>query len=90
MAMKFCGWLQLRVRRAYLATICRSCFLNPFAFPFACLIFELLPFVVFFFILELCPELISKTVLAMVMKFCGLIDLIKEECSAHEHQLLLA
>ena len=28
MAMKFCGWLQLRVRRAYLATICGSCFLK--------------------------------------------------------------
>ena len=26
MAMKFRGWLQLGVRRAYLATICRSCF----------------------------------------------------------------
>ena len=49
----------------------------------ACLIFELLPFV-FFFILELCPEYISKTILAMFMKFCGWIDLIKGECSAHE------
>ena len=26
----------------------------------------------------------------MVMKFCGWIDLIKGECSAHEPQLLLA
>ena len=26
---------------------------------------------------------ISKTILAMVMKFCGWIDLIKGECSAH-------
>ena len=25
MAMKFRGWLQLGVRRAYFATICRSC-----------------------------------------------------------------
>ena len=25
MVMKFHGWLQLGVRRAYLATICRSC-----------------------------------------------------------------
>ena len=32
----------------------------------------------------LCPEHISKTVLATVMKFCGWIDLIKGECSAHE------
>ena len=46
-----------------------------------CLIFELLPFI---FILEFCPEHISKTILAMVMKFCGWIDLIKGECSAHE------
>ena len=32
-------------------------------------------------ILEFCLEHISKTVLAMVMKFCGWIDLIKAECS---------
>ena len=31
----------------------------------------------------LCPEHISKTILATVMKFCGWIDLIKVECSAH-------
>ena len=47
----------------------------------ACLIFELLPFI---FILEFCSEHISKTILAMVMKFCGWIDLIKRECSALE------
>ena len=55
----------------------------------ACLIFELLPFVYFsylnfIFILEFCPEHISKTILAMVMKFCWWIDLIKGECSAQE------
>ena len=48
----------------------------------ASLMFELLPFI--FFILEFCQEHISKTILAMVMKFCGWIDLIKGECSAHE------
>ena len=48
----------------------------------ACLIFELLPFVVF--ILEFCPEHISKTILARVMKFHGWIDLIEGECSAKE------
>ena len=47
----------------------------------ACLIFELLH--LFIFILEFCPEHISKTILAMVMKFCGWIDLIKGECSAY-------
>ena len=48
----------------------------------ACLIFELLPFA--FFILEFCPEHISKTILARVMKFHGWIDLIKGKCSAQE------
>ena len=32
----------------------------------------------------LCPEHISKTMLAMVMKLHGWIDLIKAECSAQE------
>ena len=32
----------------------------------------------------LCPEHISKTILATVMKFHGWIDLIKGECSAQE------
>ena len=32
----------------------------------------------------LCLEHILKTILAMVMKFCGWIDLIKGECIAHE------
>ena len=50
----------------------------------ACLIFEL------FFILEFCLEHISKTILAMVMKFCGWIDLIKGMCSALEPLLLFA
>ena len=31
----------------------------------------------FIFILHFCPEHISKTILAMVMKFCGWIDLIR-------------
>ena len=31
-----------------------------------------------------CPEHISKTMLAMVMKLHGRIDLIKAECSAYE------
>ena len=35
-------------------------------------------------ILYFCPKHISKTVLSMVIKFCGWIDLIKGECSAHE------
>ena len=38
------------------------------------LIFELLPFVVFF-ILEFCTEHISKTILAMAMKFHGRLQL---------------
>ena len=38
----------------------------------------------FIFILDFCPVHISKAILAMVMKFCGWIDLIKGECSAHE------
>ena len=32
----------------------------------------------------LCPEHISKTMLATVMKLHGLIDLIKAKCSAQE------
>ena len=47
------------------------------------LIFQLLPFV-FFFILEFCPEHISKTILARVMIFHEWIDLIKRECSVQE------
>ena len=38
----------------------------------------------FIFILEFCPEHISKTRLAIVMKFCGWIDLIKGECSVYQ------
>ena len=38
----------------------------------------------------LCLEHISKTILATVMKFCGWIDLIMGECSAHEPKLLPA
>ena len=32
----------------------------------------------------LCLEHISKTLVAMVMKFCGWIDLTEGKCSAHE------
>ena len=45
----------------------------------ACLIFELLPFVYFH-----TSGAYLQTILAMVMKFCGWIDLIKGEYSAHE------
>ena len=38
----------------------------------------------FIFILDFCPVHISKTILAMVMKFNGWIDVIKGECSAQE------
>ena len=38
----------------------------------------------FTFKLDFCPVHISKTIIAMVMKLCGWIDLIKGECSAHE------
>ena len=38
----------------------------------------------FTFKLDFCTGHISKTINAMVMKFCGWIDLIKGECSAHE------
>ena len=37
-----------------------------------------------FFILEFCPEHISETILARVMKFHGWIDLNEGECSAQE------
>ena len=32
----------------------------------------------------LCLEDIPKTILSTVMEFCGWVDLIKGECSAHE------
>ena len=48
----------------------------------ACLILSYCPLL--FFILEFCPEHISKTILARVMKFHGWIDLIKGKCSAQE------
>ena len=38
----------------------------------------------FVFIFDFCPAHISKTILVMVMKFCGIIDCIKGKCSAHE------
>ena len=41
---------------------------------FCLLIFKLLPFV-FFFILEFCQVHISKTILAIVKKFCGWLQL---------------
>ena len=47
-----------------------------------CVFFSYCP--LFIFILDFCPVHISKTILAMVMKFYGWIDLIKGECTAHE------
>ena len=38
----------------------------------------------FTFKLDFCLVHMSKTIIAMVMKFCGWIDLIKGKCSAHE------
>ena len=49
----------------------------------SCLLIILSYCPLFIFLLEFCPVHISKTILAMVMKFCGWIDLIKGECSAH-------
>ena len=46
-----------------------------------CLIFELCPLLIF--ILEFCLEHIIKTILAMVMKYCGWIDLIKWGNAVH-------
>ena len=40
--------------------------------------------IIVFCFLTLTLTHISKTILAMVMKFCDWIDLIKGECSAHE------
>ena len=37
----------------------------------------------------LCPEHFSKTILAMVMKLHGWIDLIKAECSTQDHNSCL-
>ena len=82
MVMKFCGLIDLIKGSGVHITI-----------TLACLIFELLPFVyfhtcilsgVFIFILAFCLEHISKSILAMDMVFCGWIDLIEGECSAHE------
>ena len=46
MAMKFRGWLQLGVRRAYLATICLSCLClqTPLPFPKQVLVFMFLQY----------------------------------------------
>ena len=52
---------------------CNSCLLNFLVIALC-----------FIFILEFCPVHIYKTILAMGMKFCGWIDLIKGECSEHE------
>ena len=48
----------------------------------SCLIFELLALVYFY--TWILSGAYLETILAMVMKFCGWIDLIKGECSAHE------
>ena len=75
MVMKFCGWIDLMKRE------CSEHELQL-------LLAEFLSYSpLFIFILEFCPVHISKTILAMGMKFCGWIDLIKVECS--EHALLL-
>ena len=50
----------------------------------SCLLFFLSYCPLFTFILEFCLVHISKTILAMVMNFCGWIDLIKGEYSAYE------
>ena len=49
----------------------------------SCLLFFFSDCPLFTFKLDFCPVHISKTIIAMVMKFCGWIDLIKGECSAH-------
>ena len=70
--MKFCGWIDLIKGEcsAHEPSLLLTDFLSY------CPLFN--------FLLEFYPEHISKTILAMAMKFCGWIDLIKGECSAHE------
>ena len=46
-------------------------------------------FPLFIFILDFCPVHISKTILPIVMKFCGWIDLIKWECMHRNHNSCL-
>ena len=72
MVMKFCGWLDL-IKGEHSA--------HEPPLLFACSL-SYCPLLIL--ILEFGPVHISKTTLAMVMKFCGWIDLIKGECSAHE------
>ena len=77
MVMKFYVWIDL---------IKRECNAHEVLLLFA-YFFSYCP--LFIFILEFCLQHISKTILAMVVKFCGWIDLIKWECSANEPYLLL-
>ena len=50
----------------------------------SCLLNFLVIALCFFLTLKFFPVHISKTKQAMVMKFCGWIDLIKAECNAQE------
>ena len=72
MAIKFCGWIDLikSESSAHELLLLFAYFLSY------CPLFT--------FILEFCLVHISKTILAMVMKFCEWIDLMKGECSANE------
>ena len=86
MVMKFCGWIDLIKGEcsAHESLLLSACFLSYCPF--------------FIFILDFCPEYISETVLAMGMKFCGWIDLIKfplfifilEFCLVHISKNILA
>ena len=70
--MKFCGWIDI---------IKGECSAHEPLLLFA----QFLSYCpLFIFILEFCLEHISETILAMVLKFCGWIDLIKGECTANE------
>ena len=77
MVMKFCGWIDL-IKGEGIAHELNSCLLNFWVI--ALCLFSYLNFV---------WSISPKTILAMVMKFWGWIDLIKGECSAHEPELLL-
>ena len=72
MVIIFCGWIDL---------IKWECSAHE---PLLFLAYFLSYCPLFIFILEFCLVHISKTILAMVMKLLGWIDLIKGECSAHE------
>ena len=73
MVMKFCGWIDL---------IKGQCSSHE-PVTLVCLIFLVIALCLFSY-WNFVQSNISKTILAMVMKFYGWIDLIKGECSAHE------